>query len=208
MFFLLLGRCLKTSFALALGQILAKERAVLYLNLESYSGFEELLGKKFPANLSDLFYYVRQGNENLIHRMNGMIQTVNNLDFIPPVRTPSDIRTVDWEDWERLLQEIVLHSSYEVLILDMGENGDEDFRLLEMCRKIYMPVLNDTLSVCKVTQFENLLRIWNKEKILEKTEKVHLPFHMDRISSDAYVEQLVWSELGDYIRELLRKERS
>ena len=203
-----LGRCLKTSFALALGQILAKERAVLYLNLESYSGFEELLGKKFPANLSDLFYYVRQGNENLIHRMNGMIQTVNNLDFIPPVRTPSDIRTVDWEDWERLLQEIVLHSSYEVLILDMGENGDEDFRLLEMCRKIYMPVLNDTLSVCKVTQFENLLRIWNKEKILEKTEKVHLPFHMDRISSDAYVEQLVWSELGDYIRELLRKERS
>lgn len=53
--------------------------------------------------------------------MNGMIQTVNNLDFIPPVRTPSDIRTVDWEDWERLLQEIVLHSSYEVLILDMGE---------------------------------------------------------------------------------------
>lgn len=94
------------------------------------------------------------------------------------------------------------------LILDMGENGDEDFRLLEMCRKIYMPVLNDTLSVCKVTQFENLLRIWNKEKILEKTEKVHLPFHMDRISSDAYVEQLVWSELGDYIRELLRKERS
>ena len=143
-----------------------------------------------------------------IGRMNGMSQTVNNLYFIPPVRTPSDIRTVDWEDWERLLQEIVLHSSYEVLILDMGENGDEDFRLLEMCRKIYMPVLNDTLSVCKVTQFENLLRIWNKEKILEKTEKVHLPFHMDRISSDAYVEQLVWSELGDYIRELLRKERS
>ena len=83
-----LGRCLKTSFSLALGQILARERAVLYLNLEEYSGFEELLGKSFSTNLSDLFYYVRQGNENLIHRMNGMIQTINNLDFIPPVRMP------------------------------------------------------------------------------------------------------------------------
>ncbi|MEQ2371045.1 hypothetical protein WMO28_08825 [Blautia sp. CLA-JM-H16] len=201
-----LGRCLKTSFALALGQILAKERAVLYLNLEEYSGFEELLGKKFPTNLSDLFYYVRQGNENLIHRMNGMIQTVNNLDFIPPVRTPSDIRTVSWKDWEQLLQEITLHSSYEVLILDIGSGVDEDFQLLELCGKIYMPVLKDAVSVCKMTQFENLLRIWNKDTILEKTEKLHLPFHMKNISSESYVEQLVWSELGDYIRKLLRKD--
>ncbi|MDQ9824849.1 hypothetical protein RFZ44_16190, partial [Acinetobacter sp. 163] len=45
------GRCLKTSFALALGQILARERAVLYLNLEEYSGFEELIGKGFAHNL-------------------------------------------------------------------------------------------------------------------------------------------------------------
>jgi hypothetical protein len=34
------GRTQKTSFALTMGQILAKERAVLYLNMESYSGFE------------------------------------------------------------------------------------------------------------------------------------------------------------------------
>ena len=32
-----LGRCLKTSFALTLGQILAKDKAVLYLNMEEYS---------------------------------------------------------------------------------------------------------------------------------------------------------------------------
>ena len=49
-----LGRCLKTSFALTLGQILAKDKAVLYLNMEEYSGFEELLGKGFAHNLSDL----------------------------------------------------------------------------------------------------------------------------------------------------------
>ena len=56
-----LGRCLKTSFALTLGQILAKDKAVLYLNMEEYSGFEELLGKGFAHNLSDLLYYVQTG---------------------------------------------------------------------------------------------------------------------------------------------------
>ena len=115
-----LGRCLKTSFALTLGQVLAREKAVLYLNLEEYSGFGRLMGKEYDHNLSDLLYYVRQGSQNLIHRMNGMIQTVNNLDYIPPVQTPADIRGTAWEDWEQLIREIVRDSSYEILILDIG----------------------------------------------------------------------------------------
>lgn len=46
------GRTQKTSFALTMGQILAKERAVLYLNMESYSGFERAAGMQ-----------LRQGDE-------------------------------------------------------------------------------------------------------------------------------------------------
>ena len=52
----------------------------------------------------------------------------------------------------------------------------KNFQLLDLCSRIYMPVLNDTVSVCKMTQFENLLKIWNKEKILEKTEKSAFAF--------------------------------
>lgn len=202
-----LGRCLKTSFALTLGQILARDKAVLYLNLEEYSGFDELLGKGFSHNLSDLLYYVRQENQNLIHRMNSMVQTVNNLDFIPPVQTPADIRGALWADWERLLKEIMQHSSYETVVLDVGSGVDELFQLLDMCGKIYMPVLSDTVSACKVAQFENLLRIWDFPQVLLKTRKLKLPFHMGGAAGENYVEQLMWSELGDYVRELLRKER-
>ena len=126
-----LGRCLKTSFALTLGQILARDRAVLYLNLEEYAGFEELLGHGFSHNLSDLLYYVRQDNQNLAVKMNGMIQTINNLDFIPPVQAPADIIGTSWEDWEKLLQELVMHSSYEVIILDIGNGVEEVFQLLD-----------------------------------------------------------------------------
>ena len=202
-----LGRCLKTSFALTLGQILAKERAVLYLNMEEYSGFEELMEKGFAHNLSDLLYYVRQDNQNLIHKMNGMIQTVNNLDYIPPVQTPADIRGTAWQDWERLIQMIVMGSSYEVIVLDIGNGIDENFQLLDLCKRIYMPVLSDVMSACKIAQFENLVRIWDFPQILEKTVKINPPFHLGTASSQNYIEQLMWSELGDYVRELLRKER-
>ena len=164
------------------------------------------MGKGFDHNLSDLLYYVRQGNQNLILKMNGMIQTVNNLDYIPPVQTPADIRGTSWEDWERLMGEIILHSSYETVVLDIGSGIEETFRLLDQCRKIYMPVLNDVMSSAKIAQFENLLRIWDFSQVLANIEKVRPPFHLGLGPPENYVEQLMWSELGDYVRELLRKE--
>ncbi len=203
-----LGRCLKTSFALALGQILARERSVLYLNLEEYSGFGELMGKTFDHNLGDLLYYVRQENQNLILKLNSMIQTVGNMDYIPPVQIPADILETPWQDWEKLLQEIIMRSSYEVLIMDMGNGIKDVFWLLDQCKRVYMPVLSDVVSVSKIAQFENLMRIWDYPDVLARTEKMKLPYHTGPADSAGYVEQLPWGELGDYVRALLRKEEA
>ena len=70
-----------------------------------------------------------------------------------------------------------------------------------------MPVLSDVISACKTAQFENLLRIWDYPQVLEKTVKMKLPYHVGTASGHAYGEQLLWSELGDYVRELVRKEK-
>ncbi|EJW99035.1 hypothetical protein EVA_12858, partial [gut metagenome] len=93
------------------------------------------------------------------------------------------------------------------LVLDIGNGIEELFQLLDLCKCIYMPVLSDVMSSCKVAQFENLLRIWDYPQVLAKTVKVKLPYHTATASPEVYVEQLMWSELGDYVRNLLRKER-
>ena len=202
-----LRRCLKTSIALTIGQILARQKPTLYLNMEEYAGFEEMFGRSFDENLSDLLYYTGQENPNIVHRMNGMIQNVGNLDFIPPVRSPWDIRSTGYEDWKRLLTEIIGNSCYEVLVLDLGSEVDELFKLLKLCDRIYMPVLQDTMSQCKLQQYEKLQKAWDCEKIMEKTTKLTPPFHAGRqTSGTTYAEQLLWSELGEYLRQVLRRE--
>lgn len=55
----------------------------------------------------------------------------------------------------KLIQEIVLHSNYEFVILDIGGAVDGTFQVLDMCRRIYMPVLSDPVSISKIAQFEN-----------------------------------------------------
>lgn len=59
-----IGRCGKTGFAVTLGQVLAKDSKVLFLSLEEFSGFSQMMGTQYSGSFSDLVYYSRQ--ENLI----------------------------------------------------------------------------------------------------------------------------------------------
>lgn len=201
-----IGRTLKTSFALTLGQVMARGRAVLYLNLEGYSGFEVLFSQVFAHNLSDLLYYVRQENSNLMSKLNSMVQSVNNLDYIPPVLSPMDIRSTSAKEWLRLLEEIDKNSVYETVILDFGDGVEDLYHLLDLCTRIYMPVVNDVVSQAKIRQFENVLTMWDLGQVLGKIEKIRPPYHSSFLEGENYVQQLMWSELGDYVRNLLRNE--
>lgn len=201
-----LGRVLKTSFALTLGQILARDRAVLYLNLEEYAGFEQLFQTSYDNNLSNLIYYMKQRQQTLVHRISQMTESINNLDYIPPVISPGDIRDTSFQEWDFLLDELELHSSYEVIILDIGDGVEDIYRMLERCNRIYMPVLSDSVSQSKIQQFEHLLRLWDAVPVLERLQKIKPPFHGCLGNGTQYAEQLVWSQLGDYVRQLLRGE--
>ena len=203
-----IGRTQKTSFALTLGQVLAKDRAVLYLNLENFSGFDDLMEQSFEHTLSDLLYFTRQENVNLAYKMGGMIQSIQNLDFVPPALSPMDIQSTTYEEWAMLLDMIAMDSSYEYLILDLGDGVSDLFRILESCEQIYVPIRSDIISLSKLNQFEHLLATWGHDKLLERMNKVKLPFHTINRTGRAYFENLVWSELGDYVRSLLRKEEN
>lgn len=202
------ARTAKTSFALTLGQILARQRVVLYLNLEEYSGFEQLLGCTYEKTLGDLIYYIRQGSGNLFYKMSSMVQSVNNLDYLPPPLSPMDIQNTSYEEWMRLINEIIRNSSYETIILDLGDGVADLYALLNECTKIYMPIRNDIMSVSKVQHFEHLLKMWSYEALLKKTRRIKLPYHHVQKKGKAYMDELVWSEMGDYVKELIHQDRS
>ena len=79
--------------------------------------------------------------------------------------------------------------------------------LLNRCGKIYMPVREDSMAVTKIAQYEKVMVAREYEEVLGKTIKLKLPFHSSFGKKEHYVEQLIWSELGDYVREILRKEK-
>lgn len=198
-------RCLQTSFAIALGQIMAKESRVLYLNFESYSGFGELMHKEFALELSDLLYYARHAKGKLVYCLESMVETIGGLHYVPPVFSLRDLMMITAEEWLELLEQLCLESGYEYIILDLSDSLQGLLDILRKCERIYTIAGKDSIAQAKMEQYEMLLRVSEYEDILDKTQKYTLPqfCHMP-----AAMEQLPFSELAAYIRSSMGKKEN
>ena len=162
----------KTTFALALGRECAKSKKVLYLNLEEYAGME--VSQDTNMNLGDLLYYLRQGNGNLGIRLQAAVKEDEGLDVVPPIPVVLDLKEVTREEWEALITQLLENSLYEMVVLDVGESVQGLFPLLELCDRVYMPVLDDEISRRKVKQYQD-----NVEQLkLEKLKRITYQFVM------------------------------
>ena len=198
-----IGRCLQTTFALSMGQILAKKHKTLYLNFESYSGFGHLLSREFGADITDALYYFSGEKEKLAYKLDGLVESMNGLDYIPPVLSYRDLREITGEQWIELFHEIERISEYEYLILDLSEQMSGLFDVLRECDRVFTIIKEDGLAEAKLRQYETLLQSMNYEDIAAKTRKWNPPvFH--RLPSG--MEQLTHGERAVCIKKIIEEE--
>ncbi len=196
------GRCGKTSFALTLAHMLGKSQAVLLISLEEYSGFSKLVCGGYDQDLSDVFYLYQRGDFNWL-RLKSMILSSGNVDYIPPVSYGEDLDQITPEEIKGFLQKIAAESGYGRIIVDMGHMGKGAVSLFEACDVIYMPVLDDLVSAAKLEDFEEYLKAADDRGIGEKIQKLRLPAVRMTAPREKYMEQLIWGEMGDFVRKLL-----
>ena len=194
----------KNKFAFALGQILAEDRNVLYLNLEECSGFSEILGGSH-WNLSDLIYYLRQNKTSFLYRLNSMVRKLDHLDYIPPCGSYTDFRQITVEEWQRLLHLIRTQSTYDFIILDFGNLTGHEVDLLRQCSGIYVPVGQDMISQGRVAQWEQHIRTSDGMDILERLQKLELPECGMGPYSEEDLFMLSQQEPGRFVRGLLQE---
>ena len=193
-----ISRCFKTSFAVALGQVLSLNNKVLYVNLEDYSGFHQIIGQTYMMDMSDLLFYVNQKKKNFPCKLASVVQNIGGMDFIPPVISPIDLATVDRDIWVEFFNEL-FSCDYDKIIIDFGESIGTMMDIMRECEKIYMPTKSDSVSMAKIEQFEALLRIMDKEEILSKLKRLDIPEFAD---VNGRLETLGESGLGKYSFEV------
>lgn len=159
----------KTTFAIAMGNALAKKEKTLYLNLEEYPDTQGRFVRSEGRNLGDLLYYMRQEGGNIGLKISMMVGKIEELDYIPPILISTDLKEISLAEWRKLLETILRESIYETLVLDLSESVQGLFEILQMCNEIYMPILEDGISKRKLGQYEEVLHRLNLRNLAEKT---------------------------------------
>lgn len=197
------GRSFQTIFALSMGQLLAKEHKTLYLNFESYSGFRYLLNREFATDITDVLYYFNCEKEKLAYKLEGLVQSINGLDYIPPVMSYRELGGITGEQWIQLFREIEKISEYEYLILDLSEQMQGLFDVLRECYCIFTMVKEDGMAEAKMQQYEALIQAMNYEDIVFKTKKWKPPVFR-RIPPG--IEHLTRGEVAVCVKKIIEEE--
>lgn len=197
------ARCLQTTFALTLGQVLAEKAQTLYLNFEAYSGLEIMLDRSFRGSVSDLLYYNECAREKLGSQLGFMTEKLGGMDFLPPMESWVQLRAIRGEQWMELFRTIEKVSEYAFCILDLSEHVDGILEILRQCDIICTIVREDGFSQAKLRQYEELLRSTQYEDIFMKTRRCQLPVFRELPLN---LEMLTRGELAACVKEFAVRE--
>ncbi|MDR0949008.1 MAG: hypothetical protein LBM69_05795 [Lachnospiraceae bacterium] len=195
-------RCLQTSFALTLGQMLAQKHKTIYLNFEHYAGITEILPDIQTKDLSDLLYIMNTGEDKFRLWMPMIVKQKGELHYIPPMRAGDSLQSVTAQEWIHFIMRISAIGEYEYIILDLTENMQGLYDILRFCKMIFTLTKDDPIAQSKIVQYEHILQFFQYEDVLNKTHRLHLPlFH----HLPEQIEQYTKSELANYIRSILKE---
>lgn len=190
-------RCLQTSFALTLSQLLAKEHSTLYLNFEHYVGIQELLPERQSRDLADLLYFLTGDESKFGLRMETVVQHRGELDYIPPMRNGQNLQEIPAADWRKLFERIEELGNYEYVVMDLSDAMQGLFDTLRLCTHIFTLTKEDRMARSKLNQYEQLLGMCEYRDVWDKTRRLHLP-QFARLPED--LEQYTRGDLASYVR--------
>lgn len=199
------GRCYKTTFALAVANVLGKQGKTLYVNLEEYSGLSEDMLKASKGSLSELLYMYRRGSGGWRMRFNEIAGTLGRFDYIPPAVCPEDVSDVMTEEWVTFLDDMLERTEYEFLVVDVGTLIRQPENLLEIMNVIYMPVMEDVISQRKIKGFYDNMKRIGKGIFTENIEKITIPKVKELEKGEYSIEQIEWSALGSFARKVINE---
>lgn len=169
------GGSRKTVFSISLGEILAKKKMVLYLNLECFSGLNRQFYENSIEGFSELIYYIQEKNVALLQKIQSMICRMGIIDTIPPVNHFRDLMEITDDDVDAIMGELKGSGIYDYIIIDLGYFYISTFRWLSWCDVTFLAGGEDKFSIEKKKTLRHYMQMEGKEDLWERFYDIRIP---------------------------------
>lgn len=174
-FFTPVSRCLQTSFALSMGQVLGEEHKVLYLNFECWPTIACRMNTEREGSIQDLLYLNECAREKVAARMEQIVCRQGRLDLILPMNDYTKLQAVSQNEWLSLLETIRQVSEYEYVLLDLSESVQGLLDILGQCSRVYTIERADAFARRQIECYEHFLVTHEAQSIAAATRYLELP---------------------------------
>lgn len=198
-------RCLQTSFSLALGQVLAETKRVLYLSFENFSIVSGFQNQCMQGDIKDLLYYFDCDREKLLKKIPIITKSINGMDYLPPAQSYFDTYERTGKKWIEFFEVLEKNSDYDILILDLSESIQGLLEVLNYCDRIYTIGKEDRNAKAKMFQYEQWMKQHTCADIIEKTIRFSLPV-FENMPDDINI--LTQGELAKYAKAVMEEDLS
>lgn len=156
-----IGRCGKTN--LARGICANYMGRSLYIGFEEYGSFEDETGIS-----QELLYYMKNKDEGFHVRLKQFSIQEGQSYLVPSPRCYLDLRMLEREDIEWLLEQLKEEGTYERIVFDIGTGSLFDFSIFSLFDRIFIPTLEGETANRKKENFLKFIReqeeyVWEKK---------------------------------------------
>lgn len=175
---------------------------VLYISMQPFSGFEEILNIRYESDITDFMYFVLKHSDKLLYKLEGIKRTIHGVDYLPPALDYSDLFHINADEWKRCFDFLLYSGDYTNIVVDLTETCKGFYHLLEKSDEVYILSAQDDFSKAMYRQFEQLIRVKELDAVLEKSVCFDLMKGWENYALS--MEQLSFSPIGAHMKGILK----
>lgn len=154
----------KTTVSLGMAKSYAASGiSTLFISMEEMASYKGILDCNNNNNFSDLLYYIKQKNKNMMMKIEGLknVDAHTGLNYFSPLACYKDIYEIEVDELVGLIEYIKYNSDYKRVILDFDSNlSDKNIELLKACDKILLLTNIDRICLTKLQGlYDNLEKL-------------------------------------------------
>ena len=207
------NRCGKTSLAVLLAELLMQKSSSLMISMDHHS----TIFSEEELNLSELIYCMSRENNLRVEadafgdftEYESYVKTWGDLMYISAPGTVEDLVQVSAVQLCRLMNMLKYNSRYHYIVMDLSEGMESLHKVLEQSDLIFMPMLDDCVSRCKIEMFDQYMQsMMGQEEWKELAAKIHriqLPPAYESGEVENYYRELIWSNQARVAEEILEQ---